>query len=53
MTLVVCPCCKGEKRLRIAVYDWDQESGELLEGIKIETCTHCMGEGKIEAEVDD
>jgi hypothetical protein len=52
--LVRCPCCKGAKRLRVAVYNlWDEETGEVWEGVRMEDCTHCQATGKVAAEIDD
>jgi hypothetical protein len=45
MTRVVCPCCKGHKVLE----SYDPSGGAPY----IDICTHCMGSGVIEIDVND
>jgi hypothetical protein len=46
--LVLCPCCNGTKRLTVVEHD-EVDGRTWLEHPK---CTHCMGKGVVEAEVD-
>lgn len=46
--LVLCPCCNGTKRLTTVCHD-DEGGRTWVEHPK---CTHCMGEGVVEAEVE-
>jgi Zn ribbon nucleic-acid-binding protein len=43
--LVTCPCCHGEKMLRL--YEEDQVAHSLV------LCCHCAGEGTVRAEVEE
>jgi hypothetical protein len=45
MTHVVCPCCKGHKVLE----SYDPSGGAPY----IDICTHCMGIGKVDIEIED
>jgi hypothetical protein len=45
MTRVVCPCCKGRKVLE----SYDPSGGAPY----IDICTHCMGIGKVDIEIED
>jgi hypothetical protein len=45
MTRVVCPCCKGHKVLE----SFDPGGGAP----HIDICTHCMGSGVVEIEIED
>jgi hypothetical protein len=45
MTRVVCPCCKGYKVLE----SYDPSGGAPY----IDICTHCMGIGKVDIEIED
>lgn len=47
MSLVECPCCNGERVLR--VYDQSKPDAPPVEY----DCTHCAGKGAIKGETDD
>lgn len=46
-----CPCCKGAKVL--TMHAPIGENGELVVFVGEVECTHCMGKGVIEVEVED
>jgi hypothetical protein len=49
MRLVICPCCKGRKRLTLVEHS-DKAGGRTT--LSKPECTHCEGKGKVPAELD-
>jgi len=43
----VCPCCKGKKFVEVFDSVWHTEPSAYRY-----ICTHCMGKGEIEVEID-